>query len=144
MNEIEKKVSVIAKVMAKDGDIRFDEYGFMEYSEEYGWLRIPIADVKDVDELVMAYEDLVFELSEKEMELAQMKEEYNRKEFDIIFRSDIDFKSLYGSTSEKVRKQHAKETLAGLDKTKSDLELSVEFIKNYIPLLREVIRSKRE
>ena len=105
------------------------------------WRYIPITDVP-TEVLLKEYEDIIFELSEKEIELCKVKEEYTVKEFDIVFKSDIDFKSLYGSTSEKVRKQHAKEVLSELSDRKASLELSVEFLKSYIGLLKEVIRSR--
>jgi len=113
-----------------------------EGNEKLEWTVVPITIVP-MPALVEEYEDLVYELSEKEVELANIKEEYNRKEFEIVYQSDIDFKALYGSAAEKVRKHHAEGVLKELDTKKSDLELSIGFIKNYIPLLREVIRSKR-
>ena len=119
-------------VMDKDGN------------EGLEWVEVPITEVPQ-KELLETYEDLVLELSDKEVELSKVKEEYNRKEFDIVFKStDIDFKGLYGSASEKTRRQHAKEVLSELDGKKSDLKLSVAFIQNYIPLLREVLRSKSD
>lgn len=105
------------------------------------WCGCTVVDVS-VERLLCTWEDLVSELSLKEVQLAELKEMYNVKEFDIVYKSDIDFKSLYGSTAEKVRKQHAKETLSDLDGGIQALELSVSWIKQYIPLLKEVIRVK--
>jgi hypothetical protein len=56
--------------------------------------------------------------------------------------SDINFKELYGSTSEKVRKQHAKTELSDLYGQINSLELSINWLKNYIPFLRELVRVK--
>ena len=103
---------------------------------------VKVTDVP-VERLLIEWEKLVVELSDKEVELAGKKEDYNRKEFEIVFQSDIDFKGLYGSTSEKVRKQHAKTVLSKLDNEINSLELSINWIKQYIPLLREVIKTKR-
>lgn len=129
-------------ILPNKGDLRLDEKrGWLKYEGDDKWLPIPIADV-DRTTLLDKWEDLVYELSIKQTELNKLKEEYTRKEFDIVFKSDIDFKALYGSTSEKVRKQHASEVLSDLGKAKESLELSIEFIKNYIPLIREVVRTK--
>ena len=111
-------------------------------NESIVWYRVPITEVP-LTVLLQEYEDLVLELGKKEVELGKVKEEYTTKEFEIVFKSDIDFKKLYGSTQEKVRKQHAKEVLSDLSKKKADLQLSVDFIREYIPLLKEVIRSKQ-
>ena len=116
-------------VMDKDGN------------EGVEWNIVPITEVP-LSCLLIEYEDIVLRLAEMSMELGIVKEEYSVKEFDIVFKSDIDFKALYGSTSEKVRKQHAKECLKELSDKKASLELSVEFLKQYIGLLKEVIRSK--
>ena len=96
----------------------------------------------DEKRLFTEYEFLINELMNKEAELSQLKEQYNDKEFEIVYQSDIDFKGLYGSTSEKVRKQHAKTVLSDLDSHISSLELSINWIKQYIPFIREVIRCK--
>ena len=97
---------------------------------------------RSIEELIGEWESLVDELSDKEVKLGKLKELYNGNEFDIVFRSDIDFKSLYGSTSEKVRKQHAKDMLSDLNDEIQALELGINWIRQYIPLLREVIRVK--
>ena len=96
-----------------------------------------------VDVLLEEWEDMVLELSQKEVELSTKKEQYNKREFEIVYMSDINFKELYGSTAEKVRKQHAKNELSELDSEINGLELSINWIRQYIPLLKEVIRCKR-
>ena len=117
-------------VMDKNGD------------EKLEWVPVDVTAVP-VGWLLREYEDLVFELSEKEVLLSNKKEEYANKEFEIVFMSDVNFKELYGSTSEKVRKQHAKTELSELDNEIKTLELSINWIRGYIPLLKEVIRCKR-
>lgn len=92
------------------------------------------------DILMETWESLVFELLYKKSKLAELKEEYTQKEFDIVFTSDIDFKKLYNSTQEKVRKQHAKKELQELNDSIVELELRIEFIKQYISLLKEVVK----
>lgn len=105
------------------------------------WCGCVITDVP-VERLLISWEFLVAELSIKEIALGKEKEEYANKEFEIIYTSDIDFKALYGSTSEKVRKHHAKNELSELDDKINSLELSINWIKNYMQLIKEVIRSK--
>lgn len=105
------------------------------------WCGCVITDVP-VEKLLISWEFLVAELSLKEIALSNKKEEYDKKEFDIVYNSDIDFKALYGSTSEKVRKHHAKNELRELDDKINSLELSINWIKNYMQLIKEVIRSK--
>ena len=94
------------------------------------WCGCVITDVP-VEKLLISWEFLVAELSLKEIALCNKKEEYDKKEFDIVYNSDIDFKALYGSTSEKVRKQHAKDVLIDWSKEIDSLELSIKWIKNY-------------
>lgn len=118
------------------------------------WYKLTMVDPKTVtyvecgihnvsnNRLVAEWEDLVKELSEKEVDLSSKKEEYANKEFEIVFMSDIDFKALYGSTSEKVRKEHAKNELSKLDGEIKALEFGINWIRQYIPLLKEVIRVK--
>ena len=106
------------------------------------WRVVLITDVP-VKELLVAWEDLVAELADKEVELVNKKYEYNQKEFEIVYVKDIDFKGMYGSTAEKVRKQHAAKELRSLDEEIKSLELSVAWIKHYIPLIKEVIMYKR-
>lgn len=102
------------------------------------WCGCVITDVP-VEKLLISWEFLVAELSIKEIALCNKKEEYDKKEFEIVYNSDIDFKDLYGSTSEKVRKQHAKDMLIDLSKEIDSLELSIKWIKNYIPLIRHCL-----
>ena len=109
---------------------------------EYEWNVIPVTEVP-VDVLLGKWEGLVNELAVKEKELVEVKEVYNRREFEIVYQSDIDFKALYGSTSEKVRKQHAAIELEGLKDKQNDLELSIAWIKSYIPFLRTAIDMRR-
>jgi hypothetical protein len=86
--------------------------------------------------------NLISELSKKEKQLYLKKEEYNQREFEIVFQSDIDFKALYGSTAEKVRKQHAKTELKELDKEIKGLELSVDYLKRRLSYLKGLVTVK--
>ena len=107
-----------------------------------GWNHVRAMDVP-LDSLIREYEELLIELSDKETEYMRLKEQYNSKEFEIVYMSDINFKELYGSTSEKVRKQHASVELKPLKDELQGLELSIDYLKRYISFLRELIRVKR-
>lgn len=117
--------------------------GFDKNNDSYVVWRIVLITDVPVKVLLDEWEDLLHELYNKEEELQRKNEEYNKKEFEIVYQSDIDFQSLYGAKSEKVRKQHAKTVLSELNDEINSLELSVNWIKSYIPLLKEVIRSKQ-
>ena len=86
--------------------------------------------------------NIISELSQKEEQYYLKKEEYNRKEFEIVFIEDIDFKAMYGSTAEKVRKQHAKTVLKGLDLEIKSLELSIDYLKRRLTYLKGLVTVK--
>lgn len=90
--------------------------------------------------LLTTWEDLVIELSDKEKELYELKEEIFNKEQDII--RNTDFQKLYNKNNKDVRKEPLDKVLADNYVAKKDLEFRIDFIKQYIPLLKEVIRCK--
>lgn len=94
-----------------------------------------------IEDYFSEWDRLLNELSEKEIRLSEVKEEYNEKEFDIVFLNtgNVDFKELYGSTSEKVRKQHASMKLQALADEKTELELSIDYIKRRISFIRSLL-----
>ena len=104
------------------------------------WNVVPITDVP-VEVLLVEYEELVLELSENEMDLYKLKEAYLIAERDII--ANTNFKELYGANNEKVRSNHVKNELADMVEKKASLQFRIDFIKQYIPLLREVVRCKQ-
>jgi len=118
-----------------------NEEEIAEYLENMGICRYLVEC--SVPDLLERWEDYINELSEYEVEYCKLKEEYTQKEFEIVFMSDINFKELYGSTSEKVRKQHASNELKPLKGELQGLELSIDYLKRYISFLRELIRVKR-
>ena len=91
--------------------------------------------------LLREYEDLVFELSEKEVELYKLKEAYIIAEADIV--NNTDFKAIYGANNQKVRDNHVKNELSDMVSTMKALEFGINWIRQYIPLLREVVRCKQ-
>ena len=114
-------------VMDKNGD------------ESIEWETVYIVDVPR-DVLLREYEDLVLELSDKEVKLYNLKEAYLIAEADIV--NHTNFKELYGANNQKVRDKHVKSELADMVAEMKKLEWGMNFIKNYIPLLREVLRVK--
>ena len=135
----DEKISILPKV----GDIRFtEENGWEEYLNKNGveWCPIPMIDVP-VDELLMKWEDLVFELSENEIELLKLKEYIQSESFHI--ETTFDFKEAYGKNNADIRKQHIKVELADVFDKVQSLELSINWIRSYIPLLNEVVRCKQ-
>ena len=124
---------------------------FDDGTVERDWRYVPVTDVP-LNNLLCEYECLVNELSSKEISYFTKKETYNgyftKKETYNALNEKIiqetDFKSLYGKDNAEVRKQHVKGELSDLYSELKDLEFSIDWIKYYIPFLREVIRSKRE
>lgn len=95
-----------------------------------------------MNDLLVEWEDLLEELSEKEIELTYLKEKIFEKEQLII--NETDFKEVYGKNNADVRRNH----LLSLMKTDYDnrntLELSVDWINRRISFLRELVKCKRE
>ena len=128
-------------------DYRIDELGYWlglhdDGTIERDWRPVLCHEVP-VKYLLETYHCMIVELTHKETEYMELKEQYNSKEFEIVYMSDINFKELYGSTSEKVRKQHASVELKPLKDELQGLELSIDYLKRYISFLRELIRVKR-
>lgn len=94
-----------------------------------------------VARLLNTWEDLVIELFNKEKELYELKEAIFNKEQEIIRKTD--FNKLYNANNKDVRKEHLDKVLADDYAAKKDLEFRIDFIKQYIPLLKEVVRCKR-
>lgn len=101
-----------------------------------GIVDVPVAVLLDT------WEDLVIELTNKEKGLYELKESIFNKEQDII--RNTDFQKLYQKNNKDVRKEHLDKVLAEDYTKKKDLEFRIDFIKQYVPLLKEVIRSKQE
>ncbi len=87
------------------------------------------------------WEELVNELSEKEIALFKWKEVYEIRAMEI--ENNTDFKELYGKNNEKVRREHIKNELADWHYTIKDLEFSIAYITRRISFLRELVKCKR-
>ena len=87
------------------------------------------------------WEELVNELSEKEVALFKWKEVYEIRAMEI--ENNTDFKELYGKNNEKIRKEHVKNELADWHYIIKDLEFSIAWITRRISFLRELVKCKR-
>lgn len=87
------------------------------------------------------WEELVNELSEKEIALFKWKEVYEIRAMEI--ENNTDFKELYGKNNEKVRREHIKNELSDWYYIIKDLEFSIAYITRRISFLRELVKCKR-
>ena len=110
-------------------------------NEGFQYETVLITDVP-VACLLQEWEGLVNELSHKEVELLKLKEFIAVKSFEI--EQETDFKELYGKNNADVRKHHIKQELGDVYDDVTGLELSINWIKSYIPLLKEVLKYKRQ
>ena len=127
-------------------DYRIDELGYWlglhdDGTIERDWRPVYCHEVP-VKYLLETYHCMIVELTHKETKYMELKEQYTSKEFEIVYMSDINFKELYGSTSEKVRKQHASVELKPLKDELQGLELSIDYLKRYIVFIRELVKVK--
>ena len=113
-----------------DGEIKVEEV----------WVDTPITDVP-VEVLLITWESLVNEQSNKEVKLLQLKEYVSSQSFKL--EQETDFKELYGKNNADVRKHHVKLELADVFEEIQGLEFGIGWIRQYIPLLKECIRSKQ-
>ena len=105
------------------------------------WVGCTVNEVP-IQTLFNTIDMLLAELFNKEARYNGLKEKYDNNEFEIVYVADIDYKALYGSTAEKVRKQHAKMILKDSNKEIQDLELSIDYLKKEISFLKLVVRAK--
>ena len=95
----------------------------------------------DITDYLSEWENLIEELSVKEVLLYKKKEAYQVMSDKII--AETDFKALYGKNNAEVRKTHVKGELMTDYETIKALEFSVDWIIRRISFLRELIRVKR-
>ena len=103
------------------------------------WRPCSIVDVPTTH-LLKEWNSLLMEVLHKEMDYYNLKEAYLLAEQELI--NTVDFKALYGKNNADVRKQHCKSELSDMVAELKSLEWSINWIKGYIPLLKEVIRCK--
>lgn len=108
----------------------------------YEWVDWSMVNVP-VGELIDKWQELISELSQKEVELTEVKTEYAEKEFQIKYVEEINFKELYGRANDDTRNHHVGVVCKNLLDKKQDLELSIDFLKREISLLKQVVGFKR-
>ena len=87
------------------------------------------------------WDNLINELSEKELALVEWKHVYEVKAQEI--EDTTDFKALYGRNNADIRKLHIKNELKDWSNTITDLEISIAWITRRISFLRELVKCKR-
>ena len=145
LEEIRHELVSLTGLQAFDGNK--DDSFKLDYSNLIDRIDVEIdaadtsVDAFVIDNCIEWY-NIISELSQKEENYYLKKAEYDRKEFDIVYVQDIDYKKLYGSTAEKVRKQHAKTVLKDLDKEVKGLELSIDYLKRRLTYLKGLVTVK--
>jgi hypothetical protein len=94
-----------------------------------------------IGELLKEWEDLIEELTEKEIDYYYTKRSYQGLSDKII--AETDFKSLYGANNQKVRDNHVRNELSDLYNTIKTLEFSIDWIQRRISFIRELTHVKR-
>ena len=114
-----------------------NEEDIAEYMEE----EIRYSTDLTIGELLKEWEDLIEELTEKEIELIHLKEYYESESHRI--ETTVDFKELYGKNNADIRKHHIKTELADVVDKMTLLKLSIDWINRRISLVRELVQVKR-
>ena len=94
-----------------------------------------------IGELLKEWEDLIEELTEKEIDYYYNKRTYNALSDKII--AETDFKSLYGANNQKVRDNHVRNELSDMYNDIKTLEFSIDWIQRRISFIRELTHVKR-
>lgn len=91
-----------------------------------------------IEDYFNEWEELVNELSEKEINLLNLEEQYAEQEQKIL--TNTDFKEIYGANNDKIRKNHIKKELKPLDDAKNDLEISTKYIKRRMDYIKNLMK----
>lgn len=121
-------------VKSENVDCKFDDL-LNELSEEI------VRGSKTIDDYFKEWEKYIRELSEKEIDLINLKETYAEQEQEIL--SNTDFKELYGANNDKVRKNHIKKELKSLEDAKNDLIVSIDYLKRRIDFIKSIMAMQR-
>ena len=103
----------------------------MKFNDETQELRMFYKNVRDI---TCEWEDLLTELSMKEVEHYMLKETYATLSEDII--QSTDFKQLYGKNNETIRKNHVKKELADIVEQLKTLEFRINYLSRRISFLK--------
>lgn len=94
-----------------------------------------------IEDYYSEWEKIVKEVSDKEVELINLKEVYSEKEQEILLNTD--FKELYGKNNDSIRKNHIKKTLQAMTDAKNDLEISISYLKRRIEFIKSLMNMQR-
>ena len=97
--------------------------------------------MNETNDYLRQWDELIEELSQKEIALFQWKQVYEIKANEIIEHTD--FKELYGANNQKVRDNHVRNELSDWYDTIKELEFSIAYIERRISFLRELVKCKR-
>jgi len=106
-----------------------------EYHKHFG--DINFEEAETIEEWFTLWNRYIYELTEKEQELMNIKETYNQMEQQII--NTTDFKEIYGKNNETIRKNHVRAELKDIVDTRHDLELRINFLKRRISYIKSLM-----
>lgn len=95
---------------------------------------------KSLIELVSEWEQLINELSQKEIAYYEWKTVYQIKSDEIT--QNTDFKALYGANNQKVRDQHIRNELQDWHNIIKELEFSIDYLQRRINFLSQLVQIK--
>ena len=91
---------------------------------------------------VIEWENLLKELKDDEEKLLKLKKHYERRELEIINKTD--FNKIYNKNNDKVRKYHVQKVLKNTVEDKENLELKINHSKKMIEFLKACVALKIE
>ena len=97
-----------------------------------------MAKPQTIEDYFREWELLVNELSEKEIDLLNLNEQYAEQEQEIL--TNTDFKKIYGANNDKIRKNHLKKELKPLEDAKNDLDISTKYIKRRMDYIKNLMK----
>ena len=119
----------------------YTEREFKQLNKDNGEYETISAVQTPVDVLLTAWEEMILELSEKEIRKYKLKEDNFNKQQEII--KTTDFNGLYGKNNKDVRKLHVDKIMADDFKEEKDLEFSIGYLEREINFLKELVRVKQ-
>ena len=119
----------------------YTEGEFKKLNKDNGEYETISAVQTPVDVLLTAWEEMILELSEKEIRKYELKEDNFNKQQEII--KTTDFNGLYGKNNKDVRKLHVDKIMADDFKEEKDLEFSIGYLEREINFLKELVRAKQ-
>ena len=89
---------------------------------------------KDVKDITNEWEDLINELSNKEVDYLKIKDKIFQEETEMTDK--VNFKEIYGKNNADVRKAHFKKALHNEYAIKTHLEVSIDYLQRRISFLK--------